>query len=81
MLLEAGLSGLAGVLVFFVSLISVGFDEAPVLPLLLLGVIAAVGLHPRIFTPGIRRCCARSAVRICHLSPTRRWSACSATTA
>lgn len=55
MLLEAGLSGLAGVLVFFVSLISVGFDEAPVLPLLLLAVIAAVGLHPRIFTPAIRR--------------------------
>ena len=55
MLLEAGLSGLAGVLVFFVSLLSVGFDEAPVLPLLLLALIAAVGLHPRIFTPGIRR--------------------------
>jgi len=55
MLLEAGLSGLAGVLVFFVSLISVGSDEAPVWPLLLLGVIAAVGLHPRIFTPAIRR--------------------------
>ena len=55
MLLEAGLSGLAGVLVFFVSLTSVGFNSAPVLPLLLLGVIAAVGLHPRIFTPGIRR--------------------------
>src|SRR5262245_14594954 len=55
MLLEAGLSGLAGVLVFFLSLFAVGFDEAPVLPLLLLGVIAAVGLHPRIFTPAIRR--------------------------
>ena len=55
MLLEAGLSGLAGVLVFFLSLFSVGFDEAPVLPLLLLGVIAAIGLHPRIFTPAIRR--------------------------
>jgi uncharacterized membrane protein YbhN (UPF0104 family) len=55
MLLEAGLSGLAGVLVFLVSLVSVGFDDAPVWPLLLLGVIAAVGLHPRIFTPGIRR--------------------------
>jgi uncharacterized membrane protein YbhN (UPF0104 family) len=55
MLLEAGLSGLAGVLVFLISLTSVGFASAPVLPLLLLGVIAAVGLHPRIFTPGIRR--------------------------
>jgi glycosyltransferase 2 family protein len=55
MLLEAGLSGLAGVLVFFVSLTTVGFSSAPVLPLLLLAVIAAVGLHPRVFTPGIRR--------------------------
>jgi uncharacterized membrane protein YbhN (UPF0104 family) len=55
MLLEAGLSGLAGVLVFFLSLTTVGFSSAPVLPLLLLGVIAAVGLHPRVFTPGIRR--------------------------
>ena len=55
MLLEAGLSGLAGVLVFCLSLFSVGFADAPVLPLVLLGVIAAVGLHPRIFTPGIRR--------------------------
>jgi glycosyltransferase 2 family protein len=54
MLLEAGLSGLSGVIVFMVSLTTVGFSSAPVLPLLLLGVIAAVGLHPRVFTPGIR---------------------------
>jgi glycosyltransferase 2 family protein len=55
MLLEAGLSALAGVLVFLLSLTTVGFSSAPVLPLLLLGLIAAVGLHPRVFTPGIRR--------------------------
>ena len=55
MLMEAGLSGLAGVIVFLVSLTTVGFSSAPVLPLLLLGLIAAVGLHPRVFTPGIRR--------------------------
>jgi glycosyltransferase 2 family protein len=55
MLMEAGLSGLAGTLVFLVSLTTVGFRSAPVLPLLVLALIAAVGLHPRVFTPGIRR--------------------------
>ncbi len=55
MLMEAGLSALSGVIVFLVSLTIVGFSSAPVLPLLLLGLIAAVGLHPKIFTPGIRR--------------------------
>ncbi len=55
MLMEAGLSGLAGVLVFLVSLTTVGFSSAPVLPLLVLALITAVGLHPRVFTPGIRR--------------------------
>jgi len=55
MVMEAGLSALAGTLVFFVSLTTVGFSAAPVLPLLVLALIAIVGLHPRIFTPGIRR--------------------------
>jgi uncharacterized membrane protein YbhN (UPF0104 family) len=55
MLLEAGLSGLAGTLVFLVSLTTVGFSSAPVLPLLLLALVAVVGLHPKIFTRGIRR--------------------------
>jgi uncharacterized membrane protein YbhN (UPF0104 family) len=55
MVMEAGLSALAGILVFFVSLTTVGFSSAPVLPLLALALVAMVGLHPRIFTPGIRR--------------------------
>jgi uncharacterized membrane protein YbhN (UPF0104 family) len=55
MLMEAGLSALAGILVFFVSLTTVGFSSAPVLPLLALALVCVVGLHPRIFTPGIRR--------------------------
>jgi uncharacterized membrane protein YbhN (UPF0104 family) len=55
MLMEAGLSGLAGILVFFVSLTTVGFSSAPVLPLLVLALVSMVGLHPRVFTPGIRR--------------------------
>jgi hypothetical protein len=54
MIMEAGLSALAGVLVFFVSLTTVGFSDAPVLPLLVLALIAVVGLHPRVFTPGVR---------------------------
>jgi len=55
MLLEAGLSGLAGIVVFFASLTTVGLSAGPVLPLLVLGLAAAVGLHPRVFTPGIRK--------------------------
>jgi uncharacterized membrane protein YbhN (UPF0104 family) len=55
MLMEAGLSALAGILVFFVSLTTVGFSSAPVLPLLALALVTVVGLHPRVFTPGIRR--------------------------
>jgi uncharacterized membrane protein YbhN (UPF0104 family) len=55
MVMEAGLSALAGIFVFFVSLTTVGFSSAPVLPLLALALVAIVGLHPRIFTPGIRR--------------------------
>jgi glycosyltransferase 2 family protein len=55
MLMEAGLSTLAGILVLFASLTTVGFGAAPVLPLLLLALITIVGLHPRVFTPGIRR--------------------------
>ena len=55
MLMEAGLSALAGTLIFFVSLTTVGFSSAPVLPLLVLALISAVGLHPRVFTPGARR--------------------------
>jgi hypothetical protein len=54
MVMEAGLSALAGILVFLLSLATVGFSSAPVLPLLVLALIAVVGLHPRVFTPGIR---------------------------
>ena len=55
MIMEAGLSALAGIIVFLVSLTTVGFSDAPVLPLLVLALIAVVGLHPRVFTPGVRR--------------------------
>jgi uncharacterized membrane protein YbhN (UPF0104 family) len=55
MVMEAGLSGVAGIIVFLVSLTTVGFSDAPVLPLIALGVIGVIGLHPRVFTPAIRR--------------------------
>ena len=55
MIMEAGLSALAGIIVFLISLTTVGFSAAPVLPLLVLALIAVVGLHPRVFTPGVRR--------------------------
>jgi uncharacterized membrane protein YbhN (UPF0104 family) len=54
MLMEAGLSALAGILVFLVSLTTVGSGDAPVLPLVVLALLAVVGLHPRVFTPGVR---------------------------
>ena len=54
MIMEAGLSALAGITVFLVSLTTVGSSNAPVLPLLVLGLLAVVGLHPRVFTPGVR---------------------------
>ena len=55
MVLEAGLSGLAGIVVFFASLTTVSTNDAPVLPLAALAVVAVVGLHPRVFTPAARR--------------------------
>jgi glycosyltransferase 2 family protein len=54
MLMEAGLSALAGIIVFLVSLTTVGSRDAPVLPLVALALLAVVGLHPRVFTPGVR---------------------------
>ena len=53
--LEAGLSAVSGVLIFFASLAAIGADDAPVLPLLAFTAVCVVGLHPRIFTPLARR--------------------------
>ncbi|HEU4448578.1 MAG TPA: lysylphosphatidylglycerol synthase transmembrane domain-containing protein [Gaiellaceae bacterium] len=49
-LLEAGLSAVAGVLVFTASLAVVEAVDAPLLPLLAFGIVTGVLLHPRIFT-------------------------------
>ena len=47
--LEAGLSALAGIFVFFAGLPLVGVVDAPVAPLLFFGIAVAVLLHPRLF--------------------------------
>jgi uncharacterized membrane protein YbhN (UPF0104 family) len=53
--LEAGLSALAGIFIFFAALAALGIDEGPVLPLVALALVCVVGLHPRVFTPLARR--------------------------
>ena len=54
--LEAGLSAVAGVLVFFVSLPTVDEADAPISPLLAFCLIVAVLLHPRVFSPSPGAC-------------------------
>jgi glycosyltransferase 2 family protein len=53
--LEAGLSAVSGVMIFFAALAALGVDDAPILPLLAFTAICVVGLHPRVFTPLARR--------------------------
>jgi glycosyltransferase 2 family protein len=49
-LLEAGLSAVAGILVFTAGLAAVDAVEAPLVPLLAFGVTVVILLHPRVFT-------------------------------
>lgn len=51
MLLEAGISAVAGIVVFVVSLAWVDGVEAPLAPLIAFGIVVAVLVHPRIFRP------------------------------
>ena len=51
MLLEAGISAVAGVIVFVVSLALVDGVKAPLAPLIAFGVVVAVLVHPRVFRP------------------------------
>jgi uncharacterized membrane protein YbhN (UPF0104 family) len=51
MLIEAGISAIAGVLVFVISLAWVRGVNAPLVPLIVFAVAIAVLLHPRIFCP------------------------------
>jgi glycosyltransferase 2 family protein len=54
-LLEAGLSALAGVAVFVVGLLLVTDVDAPLLPLLVFSAIVGTLVHPRVFQPLARR--------------------------
>jgi glycosyltransferase 2 family protein len=54
-LLEAGLSAVAGVGVFLLGLTLVSDADAPLLPLALFGVVVTALLHPRVFAPVARR--------------------------
>jgi uncharacterized membrane protein YbhN (UPF0104 family) len=54
-LLEAGLSAVAGVGVFLVGFAIVGGADAPLIPLAAFGVLVTVLLHPRVFGPVARR--------------------------
>src|SRR3954454_16475462 len=51
MLIEAGISAVAGVLVFVVSLLWVDGVDGPLWPLIIFAVAIATALHPRIFCP------------------------------
>jgi glycosyltransferase 2 family protein len=55
MVLEAGLSALAGIAIFFAALAALDVDEGPAPLLVVLALICVVGLHPRVFTPLARR--------------------------
>jgi glycosyltransferase 2 family protein len=50
-LVEAGISAVAGIIVFVVSLIWVDGVDAPVLPIVAFGVVVTFLLYPRIFVP------------------------------
>ena len=50
-LVEAGISAVAGVIVFVVSLAWVRGVDAPIAPLIVFAVVVAAVLHPRIFCP------------------------------
>jgi uncharacterized membrane protein YbhN (UPF0104 family) len=54
-LLEAGLSAVAGIGVFLVGLAIIGGADVPLLPLGAFGILVTILLHPRVFGPIARR--------------------------
>jgi uncharacterized membrane protein YbhN (UPF0104 family) len=71
MLLEAGISAVAGVIVFVVSLTFVDGADAPLVPLIAFGIVVAVLVHPRVFQPLAARVLRRLGYRG-ELPPLRR---------
>jgi glycosyltransferase 2 family protein len=63
MLLEAGISAVAGVIVFVVSLVWVDGVNAPVAPLVAFAVVVGVLVHPRVFRPLASRAARRLGYR------------------
>jgi hypothetical protein len=51
MLVEAGISAVAGVIVFVISLVWVKGVQAPIAPIVVFGIVITALLHPRIFCP------------------------------
>jgi uncharacterized membrane protein YbhN (UPF0104 family) len=60
-LVEAGISAVAGVVVFVVSLAWVKGVDAPIAPLVVFAVVVAAALHPRVFCPRASRVLRRLA--------------------
>jgi len=50
-LVEAGISAVAGVIVFVVSLLWMDQVDAPIIPIILFAVVVSALLHPRVFCP------------------------------
>jgi len=50
-LVEAGISAVAGVIVFVVSLLWMDQVDAPIVPIILFAVVVSALLHPRVFCP------------------------------
>ena len=82
MLLEAGISAVAGVLVFVVSLTWVDGVDAPVAPIVAFAVVVAVLVQPRVFRPLAARDPAAPRLRTgsCRSCGPRRWRSCSSST-
>jgi uncharacterized membrane protein YbhN (UPF0104 family) len=54
-LVEAGISAVAGVIVFVVSLLWMDQVDAPIVPIVLFAVVVSALLHPRVFCPLVSR--------------------------
>ena len=79
-LLEAGLSAIAGVVVFVVGLVMIGGADAPLLPLGAFAVMVAFLLYPPVFRGSRSGCCGRSVPRRSRRCRRGRRSSCSGST-
>ena len=80
-LVEAGISAVAGVIVFVVSLAWVEGVDAPIAPLVVFAVVVTVLLHPRVFCPLASRVLRELGHGRCRRFAPRRWRSSSSSTA